>query len=389
VRLATTVRIALRCVLAVLLASLPAPVPVMAQSDEQQTQQQLEQLQGKIQQLNRELSSAKTRRDKLRAEVKEAELALGKLQGQVRQTRAEIATAENKLTALQTQQEQLETRRQEQQARIANELETAWKMGRQEQIKVLLNQESPHTVARALAYYRYFFEARSELIEQFRVTLEQLKTVQAGIETTRQQLAGRQTELERQSAQLEANREARKQAVASLAANIAEKGDELQQLEQDQKKLEELLATIRAAVLDMNVPDDYRSFAEAKGKMPWPVAGKPSNQFGRARNAGKMRWQGVNIPAKEGTAVRAIHNGRVVYADWFRGSGLLLIIDHGDGYMSLYAHNQSLVREVGEWVKAGTAVGAVGASGGLEQPAVYFEIRHNGKPTNPASWCKG
>jgi len=376
-------------VLAVLLASLPAPVPVMAQSDEQQTQQQLEQLQGKIQQLNRELSSAKTRRDKLRAEVKEAELALGKLQGQVRQTRAEIATAENKLTALQTQQEQLETRRQEQQARIANELETAWKMGRQEQIKVLLNQESPHTVARALAYYRYFFEARSELIEQFRVTLEQLKTVQAGIETTRQQLAGRQTELERQSAQLEANREARKQAVASLAANIAEKGDELQQLEQDQKKLEELLATIRAAVLDMNVPDDYRSFAEAKGKMPWPVAGKPSNQFGRARNAGKMRWQGVNIPAKEGTAVRAIHNGRVVYADWFRGSGLLLIIDHGDGYMSLYAHNQSLVREVGEWVKAGTAVGAVGASGGLEQPAVYFEIRHNGKPTNPASWCKG
>lgn len=388
-RLATTVRIALRCVLAVLLASLPAPVPVMAQSDEQQTQQQLEQLQGKIQQLNRELSSAKTRRDKLRAEVKEAELALGKLQGQVRQTRAEIATAENKLTALQTQQEQLETRRQEQQARIANELETAWKMGRQEQIKVLLNQESPHTVARALAYYRYFFEARSELIEQFRVTLEQLKTVQAGIETTRQQLAGRQTELERQSAQLEANREARKQAVASLAANIAEKGDELQQLEQDQKKLEELLATIRAAVLDMNVPDDYRSFAEAKGKMPWPVAGKPSNQFGRARNAGKMRWQGVNIPAKEGTAVRAIHNGRVVYADWFRGSGLLLIIDHGDGYMSLYAHNQSLVREVGEWVKAGTAVGAVGASGGLEQPAVYFEIRHNGKPTNPASWCKG
>ena len=102
-----------------------------------------------------------------------------------------------------------------------------------------------------------------------------------------------------------------------------------------------------------------------------------------------MRWQGVNIPAKEGTTVRSIHHGRVVYADWLRGSGLLLIIDHGDGYMSLYAHNQSLLRDVGEWVSAGTPVATVGDSGGQAKAALYFEIRYQGKPTDPARWCRG
>ena len=122
--------------------------------------------------------------------------------------------------------------------------------------------------------------------------------------------------------------------------------------------------------------------------MPWPVEGKPSNQFDRPRNEGKMRWQGITIPAREGTTVKAIHHGRVVYADWLRGSGLLVIIDHGDGYMSLYAHNESLLREVGEWVTAGTPVSTVGNTGGEEQAALYFEIRQNGKPTNPSNWCK-
>lgn len=363
-------------------------VPVKAQQDEAQTQQQLKHLQGEIQQLNRELNRAKSQRSQLQEQVKEADLALDKLQSQLRDTQQEIAAAEQELDALQAQQSSLELQRQAQQSRIASELERAWKMGRQEQIKVLLNQESPHTVARALAYYRYFFVARSELIEHYRGTLEQLKTLAQNIEDSRAQLSARHAELALQREGLEAKRSERQQAVASLAADIAAKGDELQQLQQDQKKLEQLLETIRAAVIEMQLPDSDLPFAKAKGKMPWPVAGKPSNHFGRTRNAGKMRWQGINIPAPAGTPVRAIHSGRVVYADWFRGSGLLLIIDHGDGYMSLYAHNQSLMREVGEWVKGGSEIAAVGASGGLEKPALYFEIRHKGKPTNPANWCQ-
>ena len=155
-----------------------------------------------------------------------------------------------------------------------------------------------------------------------------------------------------------------------------------------QEWTQKLLEAIARAVADLEVPEHYQPFKAARGKMPWPLAAKRVNNFGRPRNEGKMRWQGVTIPAREGSKVNAIHHGRVVYADWLRGSGLLLIIDHGDGYMSLYAHNQSLLREVGEWVKAGTPISTVGNSGGQEQAALYFEIRHQGKPVNPASWCR-
>jgi septal ring factor EnvC (AmiA/AmiB activator) len=159
-------------------------------------------------------------------------------------------------------------------------------------------------------------------------------------------------------------------------------------MEQNRKELEKLVAAIEKAVANLEVPDDYQPFKAARGTMPWPIGGKRANSFGRPRNEGKMRWQGVTIPASEGDSVKAIHHGRVVYADWLRGSGLLMIIDHGEGYMSLYAHNQSLLREVGEWVSAGTPISTVGNSGGQEQSALYFEIRHQGKPTNPTKWCK-
>lgn len=371
-----------------LLLALSGPL-AHAQTEEEETRAKLEQLQGQIEQLNSELSSAKTRREELLGQLREAEVALGRLQTQIAETRSAIADTENRLAALEQRQAELEARRRAQQARIASELETAWKMGRQEQLKVLFNQEDPHTVARAMAYYRYFFDARNELIEEFRATLGELAEVREGIEDNRARLGARREELEQQHAELDAGRREREQAAASLAESIAAKGDELAQLEKDREELEQLLETIQRAVIDMQLPDNYQSFADARGAMPWPVAGEPSNRFGRARNTGGMRWQGVNIPAEAGTTVHAIHHGRVVYADWFRGSGLLLIIDHGDGYMSLYAHNQSLLREVGEWVQAGTPVGTVGASGGLDRPALYFEVRHKGKPVDPGDWCRG
>jgi septal ring factor EnvC (AmiA/AmiB activator) len=121
--------------------------------------------------------------------------------------------------------------------------------------------------------------------------------------------------------------------------------------------------------------------------MDWPVAGKVVSHFGRPRSEGGLRWQGAQIEAAEGTEVRAIHHGRVVFADWFRGQGLLIIIDHGDGYMSLYSHNKSLLRETGDWVTVGEPIATIGNSGGLSEYGLYFEIRHRGKASNPARWC--
>jgi septal ring factor EnvC (AmiA/AmiB activator) len=371
----------------ILLASLS--LAASGQSDEEKARSDLQQLQRDIQQIQREISSATTRKNKLQRQLRDAEVELGELQRAMAGNRSTISASEKELASLEKQREALELARDQQQARIAIELKTAWQMGRQGQIKVLLNQESPHTVARAMGYYRYFFEARNELLGQFRETLEQLQVVEQEIESTLARLGQQQRALEKQQQQLAKARETRTLAVAKLNDSIRDKGQQLKQKEQDRRELEKLLKAIEEAVVNLEVPENYQAFNSARGKMPWPVNGKPSNRFGRPRNEGKMRWQGVNIPAAEGTTVKAIHHGRVVYADWLRGSGLLLIIDHGDGYMSLYAHNQSLLRDVGEWVSAGTPISTVGDSGGLDRAALYFEIRHQGKPTDPARWCRG
>jgi septal ring factor EnvC (AmiA/AmiB activator) len=133
---------------------------------------------------------------------------------------------------------------------------------------------------------------------------------------------------------------------------------------------------------------EHQPFAKLRGRLNWPSRGKLITRYGSARKVGKLKWQGVNISAPEGTEVRAISHGRVAFSDWLRGFGLLTIIDHGDGYMSLYGGNQSLFKEVGDWVEAGEAIASVGNSGGRQDSALYFEIRHNGKPSNPLKWCR-
>ena len=377
--------------LAVALLGLVVAGPVGGQSEqasEQETRARLERLQRDIKEINAEISRDNKRKSKLQEQLRQAEVELGELQRDITANQRAVAASEAELDGLQAQRVDLEQARNAQQARIALELKTAWQMGQQGQVKVLLNQEDPHTVARAMAYYQYFFRARNDLVGQYRETLEDLRVLEERIAGTLDQLAAQQAELEQQQAQLVTAQAAREATLASLSTSIESKAEKLKQLEQDRKELEKLLEAIARAVADLEVPEHYQPFKAARGKMPWPLAAKRVNNFGRPRNEGKMRWQGVTIPAREGSKVNAIHHGRVVYADWLRGSGLLLIIDHGDGYMSLYAHNQSLLREVGEWVKAGTPVSTVGNSGGQEQAALYFEIRHQGKPVNPASWCR-
>jgi len=380
----------LRRLLALLLALLPGlAAPATAASQEEETRTRLRQLQEDIGRINREISSVSKRRGQLQEQLREAEVKRGRLQRQIDDVRAEIDAAARRLGELEGERDALQGARDAQQQRIALELKAAWHLGQQGQLRVLLNQEDPQTVARAMAYYRYFFDARNALVESYRETLARLAQVQEEIGETMTGLAARRATLEQEQAALEATRRERETAVAELNASIADKGARLTQLERDRKELEEVLRAIEEAVVELEVPEDFQPFDAAKGKMPWPVEGRRSNSFGRPRNEGKMRWQGVTIPASEGTRVKAIHHGRVVYADWLRGSGLLLIIDHGDGYMSLYAHNQSLLRDVGEWVTAGTPVSTVGNSGGQEQPALYFEIRYRGKPVDPGSWCRG
>jgi murein hydrolase activator len=369
---------------------LSLPQTSFGQSEEEQTRQQLQELRRDISRITAEISSEKARRSALQEQLREAELKLASLTHSIRNNERSLLAAQDQLTGLKIQRRELETAKSRQQASIAKELKSAYQMGRQGQVKVLLSQQQPDTVARNMAYYRYFLAARNNEIAQYRETLAQIAQLEPQISALTEQLTQTGQALDKARRNLNKAQVNRQQAVASLAASIETKGGALLQMENDRLELERLLEAIEIAVVNLQLPDNFKAFKAARGQMPWPVAGKvPSNRFGKFRNEGKMRWQGVSIPAREGTSVTAIHHGRVVYADWFRGSGLLLIIDHGEGYMSLYAHNQTLLKEVGEWVTAGTPVSTVGSSGGQTSAALYFEIRHQGKPTNPANWCKG
>jgi septal ring factor EnvC (AmiA/AmiB activator) len=381
------IRASLAVVALVMLQAGAAPA-ALAQSDEERARAQLEKLQADIGRINREITSASARRDTLQGQLREAERQQSEVQRAINDNRARIADQNAALARLRREQAELQRALAEQQARIAVEMRTAWQMGQQGQLKVLLNQERPDTVARMMTYYRYFFRARNDRLLAYRDTLGKLDATQQDIDGTLADLDARAEQLTTQQRKLAAAQRAREQAVAQLNSTIADNSSRLKKLEQDRKELQELIDAIEKAVVNLQVPDNYQPFREAKGKMPWPVPGRASHRFGNARNQGKMRWQGVKIPGQAGTEVKAIHHGRVVYSDWLRGMGLLLIVDHGDGFMSLYAHNQTLLRDVGEWVSAGSAISTLGNSGGLDSPALYFEIRQEGKPVNPADWCR-
>ena len=188
---------------------------------------------------------------------------------------------------------------------------------------------------------------------------------------------------------LQSARERRGRALVSLETESKNRARELARLKDQQGGLEKLVRELRRALerIDKFPTDSKDAFAKLRGKLAWPVAGKLLASFGQTR-AGGVKWDGVLVSGSQGAAVRAVYHGRVVYADWLSGLGLLTIIDHGDGYLSLYGHNERLYKEVGERVTAGDTIATVGDSGGRSTPALYFEIRKAGRPVDPRPWFK-
>lgn len=366
-------------------------VVVMAEDRPEQPEEAraaLEALRAEIQGITRQLEEDKGELSGLQAQLRDSEQRLGSLNREMTENREAIDATRSELAQLQARRTELEARLDQQRAHIAEQLRAVWRQGREPEIKLLLNQEDPQTVARSLAYHRYILRARQERVEAFRTTLGELEEVAESIENRNAELESRRETLAAQRDVELALQAERARVMASLDADIVDRNRRLERLQQERAELEQLLEALERAALELALPADARPFTEARGELDWPVPGKRANSFGGARGSGDLRWQGINLLAEAGTPVRAIHHGRVVYADWLRGLGLLLILDHGDGYMSLYGHNQSLLREVGEWVKAGTPVSTVGTSGGLQSPALYFEIRQQGKPVDPVNWCR-
>lgn len=384
------------------------------------THRQLEQTQKDIVELKQVLEGIQREKSDVQKKLKLTETEIGKLEQQIRVLQQELDKREVELKRLNEEKKKLDQARLEQQELLAIQTRAAYQSGREEYIKLLLNQEKPEQFSRMLTYYEYINDARMEQLAAFKETLRQLSNVEADIQRQQTEQQQQRNTLDSRKEQLAKTRKTRQQTLAKLDRDYSERNRRLQNRQQDQAKLERVLKTIeetlarqarqaaaeermrQMALLDSSPVTDNTAplvssrgagyggrFVSAKGKLPWPVNGRLIAGFGSPRGDDpRAKWDGVLISAQMGGQVKAVHGGRVVFADWLRGAGLLVILDHGDGYLSLYGHNQSLLKDAGEVVKAGEAIATVGISGGQSTPAVYFAIRHQGQPANPALWCR-
>jgi septal ring factor EnvC (AmiA/AmiB activator) len=257
--------------------------------------------------------------------------------------------------------------------------------GREELFKLVLSQDSPATLGRMLVYYDYFNRARSERIAAVSEDLARLRDLGTRSDDVAAGLAALETEQAAQVESLARARDERRALVAKLDAGIADSNANIAKLKADEKRLGELVEQLKELMAGFPVETE-EPFDKLKGKLAWPVQGRIIGDYGQPRGGGPVKWSGVLLEARQGTTVRAVYHGRIAFADWLPGLGLLIIVDHGDGYMSLYGHNEALLKEPGDWVEPGEAIAQVGDTGGQPQPALYFEIRHDGDPTNPHPW---
>ena len=357
--------------------------------DTEQQEQELQQLKIKIKHIRNELDEVRSLHDKVRLELRATEINISKRVNNLYQLKRKLRRQNKRLRKLQAQRKALKKDLLLQQDLLGQQVRTSYTIGKQEYVKLLLNQESPTAIGRVLTYYEYFNQARSERIDTSKKTLISLEQIKKRIKKETKTLQKLKNQQVQEKQQLEANYKERAIVIAKLSSDIKNKDTALRQLLENEQQLKRVLNVITDSMPEITGEAGKRiAFGKLKGKLYWPVLGTVNPLFGKSRKLAKVKWNGVMIKAKQGNNVRAISHGRVAYADWLRGYGLLIIIDHGDGYMSLYGHNESIKKETGDWVAPDEIIGSVGDTGGQSRAGLYFEIRHNGTPTNPKIWCR-
>jgi len=360
----------------------------IAQSDDSD-HHKLSQLQKKINLLQSELEKDNQQKDRAVFDLKVIEKSIAEASQNLRIIQHQLADTQRKHDALIDRQLQLRQQMAVNRNYIIEQTRTAYALGNQEYIKLLLNQQDPSRVARIVVYYQYFNRSRMDRLNEITTNLQNLTSLEQDISRDTEQLTQLQHTAVQNKNILQSRREQRQQVVAMLTSELKKKDNSLQALLRDEQHLKQLLNQIQDLTdvqLDLAPP---KEFSQLKGQLSWPTRGKLIASFGSNReNTGNVKWQGTLIQTTPGQSVRAIAYGRVVFADWLRGFGMLLIVDHGKGYMSLYGQNEQLYKKIGDWVQADEVIAATGNSGGHNTISLYFEIRHNGVPINPAKWCK-
>ena len=356
-------------------------------AEETEEHKELAEIRERLKSAERSHEEMEVLRTKLDEELAETERTYGHLVKFINELDSTARAQSQRRIELKRQRESLLGALRKQQRMLAVQARAAYAIGRQEWLKLMLNQEDPSRATRVLAYYNYLNRARSSLLQKIEGEVADVQRVQSELSAESERLNATRRKMAAEQAALEESRRTRRKLLTQLRQELRGKEAELERLREDEQRLQEVLTSIqisdKATNPNNNVSVNPLATSEAGPKCP--VAGRLVEQFGSPRMTG--RWDGVLIAAAEGTPVRAVSAGRVAFSDWLRGYGLLTIIDHGNGVMSLYAFNQSIYKSVGDPVAAGDIIATVGASGGRTEPGLYFGIREQGRAVDPMPWC--
>ena len=350
----------------------------------QQNTNKLNDVQQAIAQQEFNISTANKSRVSLENQLKNDDLAIAKAAKSISKTDQQLKITNKKIASLSKEKKQLGADKIRQERLLAQQLRSAYTTGQHDYLKLVLNQDESEKIQRTISYYQYLNNARINEINKFQVTITQLMQVATQHQEQVAQLETLKVNQQQQRKNLSDNKNKRSRTLVALSTKLLSSKQQLAKLKTEEASLtaalQKITALIRAEV-------DLMGLSKLKRQLSWPVKGRILRKFG-SRKQGYLKWKGVLLGAPIGRQVQTIHNGTILFSDWLKGYGLLTVIDHGNGYMSLYAHNQTLLKSVGDRVETGEPIALVGQSGGQDQAGLYFEIRHQGKAVNPKLWCK-
>jgi murein hydrolase activator len=361
--------------------------PGLAQNDglAQIKEQELEEVRERISELKDALDKRAAERDRISADLQTAEAKASEKRLQIQELERQKAYSEKRIEELDGRRRSREAELEEEINQLSAQVRAAYTSGNQERIKLLLNQHDPASLGRLMTYYRYVSDHRRENIDAVTLHLEELAGLRQEAAAEQERLAkvtaARQAEL----SALDAAQEERQQLLAALKTRMQEAGAEMERLSAQEQDLARLILELSSILADYPITSE-EPFTSLRGQLTWPVAGQLVHDFGQPRAGGAMNWNGVVLAAPRGREVRAVYHGRVVFADWLDGMGLLVIVDHGESFMTLYGYNETTLKSAGDWVAPGDAIATVGESGGQADSGLYFEIRQGTKPVNPRTW---
>lgn len=372
--------------LAVLVALAPGAtgIAVAQGKDAARAEADLKAIKAEIARIAAQVKRDSANRNKLTRNLQAAEVSVADARTELTRLRRERSEHSAQRAELAREKASREAALNKEQQALAGELRSAYLIGREEPLRLLLNQDDPARAGRMFAYYSYFGRARADRIASIAAHVAEIAALDVQLRAEEERLAALESQQKAQLAQLEAARADRGKALSALDAAARSRAAKLEELRSQQAGLEKLVRDLRRALEQFPV-DPTAAFAKLRGKLAWPAAGKVVATYGTAR-AGAIKWDGMLIATTRGAPVRSVASGRIAYADWLPGLGLLVIVDHGGGYLSLYGHNDQLFKAVGERVAPGERVAGAGDSGGRSRPELYFEIRRAGRPIDPRPW---